>query len=65
MMITLIRCALLRRRIREQQARLREANQRLEFYEAMKADAHRKQTDAINQLAHIQQFARLNRMARA
>lgn len=65
MMISTIRQALLRRRIREQQARLREATQCLEFYEAMKADAHRKQSAAINELAHLQQVARLNRMARA
>ena len=65
MMLSTIRQALLRRRIREQQARLRKANQCLEFYEAMKADAHRKQASAINELAHLQQVARLNRMARA
>lgn len=63
--VTTVRSMLLRRRIREEQARLREATQALEFYEAMKADAHRRQSAAINQLAHIQQVARLNRMARA
>lgn len=63
--VTTVRSMLLRRRIREEQARLREANQALEFYETMKADAQRKQSAAINQLAHIQQVARLNRMSRA
>lgn len=64
-MITAIRVFILRRRIREQQARLREATQCLDFYEAMKANAHREQHAAINALAHIQQRARLDRMARA
>jgi hypothetical protein len=64
-MISMIKRALLRRQIRVQDERLRMARDMLRYYSAMELDATTRMNHACNEFAHLQQLARLDRMARA
>lgn len=64
-MIAVIRRALLRRQIRQQDERLKVARDMRRFYDAMEQDAEARLNAAANELAHREHVARLDRMARA
>jgi hypothetical protein len=64
-MIAFIKRALLRRQIRLQDERLKVARDMLRYYTVMEQDATARLDHACNELQHLQQVARLNRMASA
>lgn len=64
-MISLIKRLLLRRQICLQDERLKVARDMLRYYTAMEQDATTRLDHACNELQHLQQVARLNRMASA
>jgi len=64
-MISLMKRALLRRQIRLQDERLQVARDMIRYYAAMELDATGRLNHACNEYAHLQQVARLDRMARA
>lgn len=64
-MISAIRRALLRRKIRMQDERRQVAVDMRRYYDAMEADAAQQIHAASMQLAHLEQLARISRMAGA